>query len=199
MASISRSDIARLILRVGVGGVMAAHGTQKLFGWFGGGGLAGTAGHLESAGFRPGRVNAVVAGVTETAGGLLLAAGLATPSTGAAVASTMAVAAATHAPQGFFAMKGGYEYPAVLGLAAGTLALAGAGRLSLDELLQQRLGGGRLALFSAVVAAGATAVVLHRRQVALAEQTGVPTTASAPAAATDIAAAGPAEAGDPSA
>ena len=129
MASISRSDFARLVLRVGVGGVMAAHGTQKLFGWFGGGGLAGTAGHLESAGFRPGRLNAIVAGVTETAGGALLAAGLATPSTGAAVASTMAVAAATHAPQGFFAMKGGYEYPAVLGLASGTLALAGAGKL----------------------------------------------------------------------
>src|SRR6478609_10543731 len=111
MASISRSDFARLVLRVGVGGVMAAHGTQKLFGWFGGGGLAGTAGHLESAGFRPGRMKDIVAGVTETAGGVLLAAGLATPSTGAAVTSTMAVAAATHAPQGFFAMKGGYEYP----------------------------------------------------------------------------------------
>ena len=170
MASVSRSDIARLVLRVGVGGVMASHGTQKLFGWFGGGGVAGTAGYLESAGFRPGRLNAMVAGVTETAGGVLLAAGLATPSTGAAVASTMAVAAATHASQGFFAMKGGYEYPAVLGLASGTLALAGAGKLSLDELLNQRLGGGRLALFSAVVAAGATAVVLRRRQAALAEE-----------------------------
>jgi putative oxidoreductase len=177
MASVSRSDIARLVLRVGVGGVMAAHGTQKLFGWFGGGGLTGTAGHLESAGFRPGRLNAIVAGVTETVGGVLLAAGLATPSTGAAVTSTMAVAAATHAPQGFFAMKGGYEYPAVLGLASGALALAGAGKLSLDELLHQRLGGGRLALFSAVVTAGATALVLRRRQAALAEQTAV--TASA--------------------
>jgi putative oxidoreductase len=68
---------------------MAAHGTQKLFDWFGGGGLAGYAGHLESAGFRPGRLNAIDAGVTETAGGILLAAGLATPSTGAAVTSTM--------------------------------------------------------------------------------------------------------------
>ena len=79
MASVSRSDIARLVLRVGVGGVMAAHGTQKLFGWFGGGGLTGTAGHLESAGFRPGRLSANTAGVTETAGGMLLAAGLSTP------------------------------------------------------------------------------------------------------------------------
>jgi len=187
MASISRSDIARLVLRVGVGGVMTAHGTQKLFGWFGGGGLEGTAGRLESAGFRPGRLNAIVAGVTETAGGVLLAAGLATPSTGAAVTSTMAVAAATHAPQGFFAMKGGYEYPAVLGLASGTLALAGAGKLSLDELLHQRLGGGRLALFSAVVTAGATALVLRRRQAALAEQNA--TTASA--AGTDNVTTGP--------
>jgi putative oxidoreductase len=187
MASISRSDIARLVLRVGVGGVMAAHGTQKLFGWFGGGGLVGTAAHLESAGFQPGRLNAIVAGVTEAAGGVLLAAGLATPSTGAAVASTMAVAAATHAPQGFFAMKGGYEYPAVLGLASGTLALAGAGRLSLDELLHQRLGGGRLALFSAVVTAGATALVLRRRQSALAEQDA----ASASKAGADAVSTGP--------
>ena len=169
MESISRSDIARLVLRVGVGGVMAAHGSQKLFGWFGGGGLTGTARHLESAGFRPGRLNAIVAGVTETAGGVLLAAGLATPSTGAAVTSTMAVAAATHAPQGFFAMKG--RVPSGAGLASGTLALAGAGKLSLDELLHQRLGGGRLALFSAVVTAGATALVLRRRQATLAEQT----------------------------
>jgi putative oxidoreductase len=181
MTSTSRSDIARLVLRVGVGGVMAVHGAQKLFGWFGGGGVAGTAGYFESVGFQPGRLNAVVAGVTETAGGVLLAAGLATPSTGAAVASTMAVAAATHAPQGFFAMKGGYEYPAVLGLASGTLALAGAGKLSLDEVLHQRLGGGRLALFSAVLAAGATAVVLRRRKVALAEQAGAPPTAAASA------------------
>lgn len=63
VASISHSDIARLVLRVGVGGVMAAHRTQKLFGWFGGRGVAGTAGYLESAGFRPGCLNAVVAGV----------------------------------------------------------------------------------------------------------------------------------------
>lgn len=188
MASITRSDIARLVLRVGVGGVMAAHGTQKLFGWFGGGGVAGTAGYLESAGFRPARLNAMVAGVTETAGGVLLAAGLATPSTGAAVASTMAVAAATHAPKGFFAMKGGYEYPAVLGLASATLALAGAGKLSLDELLDQRLGGGRLAFVSGVVAAGATAVVLRRRRAALAEEA----QASAAADAAAAAAAGPA-------
>jgi hypothetical protein len=84
-------------------------------------------------------------------------------------------------------MKGGYEYPAVLGLASGTLALAGAGKLSLDELLHQRLGGGRLALFSAVVTAGATALVLRRRQAALAEQTA--TTASA--AGTDNVTTGP--------
>jgi putative oxidoreductase len=145
--------------------------------------VAGTAGYLDSAGFRPGRLNAVVASVTETAGGVLLAAGLATPSTGAAVASTMAVAAATHAPQGFLAMKGGFEYPAVLGLASGTLALAGAGKLSLDQLLNQRLGSGRLALLSAVVAAGATAMVLRRRQSALAGQADPAAGGSGPATA----------------
>lgn len=129
------------------------HGSQKLFGWFGGGGVDGTATYFGSVGFRPGRPAALAAGITETAGGAMLAAGLTTPSTGAATASTMAVAALTLAPSGFFAMKGGYEYPAVLGLASGALALAGAGKLSLDELLDNRFAGKGLALVSVVATA----------------------------------------------
>ena len=68
MSAVTRSDVARLLLRFGVGGVMMAHGSQKLFGWFGGGGLAGTASGFESMAFKPGNVNAVIAGVTETGG-----------------------------------------------------------------------------------------------------------------------------------
>src|SRR5215468_674552 len=72
-------DIGLLVLRLAVGLTMAAHGGQKLFGWFGGYGIAGTGGWLESIGFRPGKVQAVVAGTFEFAGGLLIALGLLTP------------------------------------------------------------------------------------------------------------------------
>src|ERR1035438_5551340 len=70
----------------------------------------------------------------EAGGGALLALGLATPAAGAAVAGTMGVAASMHAPKGFFAAEGGLEYPALLGVAAGALALTGPGQLSVDRL-----------------------------------------------------------------
>ncbi len=117
-----------------------AHGTQKLFGWFGGHGLDGTGAFFESVGFTPGRVNAVLAGLGEAGGGALLALGLATPAAGAAAAAagTMAVAASMHTDNGFFAQDGGYEYPAVLALVAAALALGGPGQLSLDAALDHR-------------------------------------------------------------
>src|SRR5437667_10777101 len=71
--------MGRLLLRLLVGGFFFGHGTQKLFGWFGGGGLDGTAGFFESIGLRPGRRHALAAGVAEAGGGVLLAAGLAAP------------------------------------------------------------------------------------------------------------------------
>ncbi|WP_432539087.1 DoxX family membrane protein, partial [Kineococcus esterisolvens] len=108
-----RSDLARLALRVGVGGTLAAHGAQKLFGAFGGGGLEGTRGAMHAMGFRPARRSALVAGLAETGGGALLALGLATPAAGATAAATMAAAATVHAPNGFWATSGGLEYPAV--------------------------------------------------------------------------------------
>jgi putative oxidoreductase len=168
MSAVTGSDVARLLMRLGVGGVMMAHGSQKLFGWFGGGGLAGTAKGFESMGFKPGNVNAVIAGVTETGGGALLALGFATPSTGAAVASTMAVAAVSHAPRGFFAMKGGFEYPAFLGLSSAALAIAGAGKLSLDQVTGNRFANRPLAFLSIVATTAATLAVLRKRQIEMA-------------------------------
>jgi putative oxidoreductase len=168
MAAVSRSDIARLALRLGVGGILTAHGAQKLFGWFGGHGIVGTAKAMESMGFRPGRPSALAAGVSETAGGVMLVLGLATPSTGAATASTMAVAAAAHGPKGLFASNGGYEYPAVLGLCSAALAIAGPGKISLDHLLDYRLSNRPAAILSLVATAATTAMVLRRRQSALA-------------------------------
>ncbi len=120
-----RPDLGLLALRLGVGSTLAAHGAQKLFGWFGGGGIEGTAAGMEAMGFHPSRQSAVLAGLGETGDGILLALGLATPVGGAAAASTMVAAGAVHRPAGFFATKGGYEYTGVLGLAGTALAIAG--------------------------------------------------------------------------
>ncbi|MFF2507127.1 DoxX family protein [Streptomyces sp. NPDC058067] len=135
MPCVDRRDLGLLALRVGTGGVLAAHGAQKLLGWFGGGGLHGTTAAMEAMGYAPARASALAAGVGEAGGGVLLALGLATPMAGAAAAGTMAGAAAVHAPNGFFAQGGGYEYPAFLGFVAAGLAVTGAGRYSLDHAL----------------------------------------------------------------
>ena len=129
-------SIGLLILRLVVGLTLAAHGAQKLFGWFGGYGLAGTGQFLEQLGFRPGRLHAAQAGIAETVGGLLLALGLLTPAAGAAVVAVMLVAAVSvHLKGGFFAQGGGYEYTLVLGAAALALAFTGPGAISLDQAL----------------------------------------------------------------
>jgi putative oxidoreductase len=105
----------RLILRVTVGALFVAHGTQKLFGWFGGHGLEGTGGFFESLGLRPGKRNAIAAGVAEAGGGALLAAGVATPLAGAALTGTMTTAIRhVHAAKGPWNTDGGWEYNAVL-------------------------------------------------------------------------------------
>src|SRR5881396_3756266 len=127
-------SIGLLILRLVVGLTVAAHGAQKLFGWFGGFGLAGTGQFLEKLGFRPGRVQAAQAGIAEFGGGVLLAAGFLTPAAAAAVVAVMLVASVSvHIKSGFFAQNGGYEYPLVLGVAALALAFTGPGALSLDQ------------------------------------------------------------------
>ena len=129
-------DQGLLIVRLVFGLLMAAHGAQKLFGWFGGHGLAGTAGFLEMLGFRPGRVFATTAALTEFASGLLVAFGLLGPVGPALMLSVMIVAAVSvHLKNGLFAMSNGIELPLVYGAAAAALTLTGPGRYSLDALL----------------------------------------------------------------
>src|SRR3989442_13079331 len=107
--------IGLLILRLVVGLSLAAHGAQKLFGWFGGYGLAGTGQFLEQLGFRPGRLQAAQAGIAEMVGGLFLAAGFLTPAAAAAVGAVMLVAAVSgHITNGFFGPSGGTQDPRVL-------------------------------------------------------------------------------------
>ncbi len=159
-----RKDVGLLMLRLGLGGVLIAHGTQKLFGWFGGGGLDATAQGMEQMGFKPGRRSALAAGLGETAGGTLLALGLATPAGGAAAAGAMASAASVHLPNGFFAMNGGFEHPGLLGFAATAAGIAGPGRYSLDHATGHVLDRPWvLAAAFAASAAAATAVILRRR------------------------------------
>ena len=175
-------DLGLLALRVGVGGTLAAHGVQKLFGWFGGGGLDGTGGFFDSVGFTPGRTNAMIAGAAEAGGGALLALGLATPAAGSAVAGTMVVAASMHQDQGFFAIDGGWEYPGVLALTGAALALGGPGRLSLDAALGHRANRHWMRLVGLVAVPAAVSVVFRRRQAALAAASAtVPATESASA------------------
>jgi putative oxidoreductase len=125
-----------LVGRAILGGLMAAHGSQKLLGWFGGYGLAGTGGFFESLGFRPGRLFAGAAAVSEVAGGLLIALGLLGPVGPALVLSVMIVAAVTvHLKQGLFASNNGIEVPLLYGAGAVALALTGYGAFSLDAAL----------------------------------------------------------------
>jgi putative oxidoreductase len=133
-----------LIIRLVVGLTLASHGAQKLFGMFGGYGLAGTGGFVESLGFRPGKVFAAFSGLGEFAGGLGLALGLLTPFAAAGVIAVMLVAIWTvHRPKGFFNHAGGFEYNLVLIAVALGLAFMGPGRHSLDAALGLSLWGSR--------------------------------------------------------
>src|SRR4051794_10579841 len=129
-------DIALLVLRAVVGLLFVGHGAQKLFGSFGGHGIAGTAGFFESLGMRPGRRHAIAAGAAELAGGALLALGLITPLAAALIIAVMTVAIITvHAKNGIWVTDSGFEYNAVIVAACFALAGAGPGEISLDDAL----------------------------------------------------------------
>jgi putative oxidoreductase len=147
--------IGRLLLRILVGGFFVGHGTQKLFGWFGGYGLEGTAQGFEQLGLKPGKAHATVAGVAEAGGGAALLAGAETPLAAAAITATMLTAIKTvHGKNGPWASNGGYEYNAVLIAAVLTLAELGPGPISIDALLGRERSGAGWAL----AAAGAGAI-----------------------------------------
>ena len=123
------------IVRAVTGALMAAHGSQKLFGWFGGYGLDGTGGFFEALGFRPGRLFAAAAAFSELIGGVLIPLGFMGPVGPALVLAVMIVAAATvHWHHGLFATSNGIELPLLYGTIAVALALGGPGVYSLDGL-----------------------------------------------------------------
>jgi putative oxidoreductase len=123
-----------LLIRLVFGLTLAAHGSQKLFAWFGGGGPRGTAGMFEKLGFKQPLALAVLAGVAEFGGGLLLAVGLLTPLAAFALVVVMLVAIVTvHWEKGFWSTAGGYEFNLAIVAAAVAIAATGPGRFSLDD------------------------------------------------------------------
>lgn len=150
--------IARLLLRLIVGGLFVGHGTQKLLGWFGGSGLDATGQAFEGLGMRPGRRNAIVAGVAEAGGGTALAVGLATPLAASALTATMLTAInRVHFKNGPWVSKGGFEYNLVLIAAVLSIVETGPGKLSLDAALGTEKEGPGWAL--AALAAGTVGAI----------------------------------------
>ncbi len=132
----TRAGYGLTVLRIFVGIIFAAHGSQKLFGWFGGGGLAGTAQWMESIGLAPGTLMALLAGGTEFFGGLALIIGLLARPAALGLSFTLLVAIfSMHIHNGLFMANNGYEF--ALALLGGTLAvlIEGAGKLSFDRTI----------------------------------------------------------------
>ncbi|MDK9558991.1 DoxX family protein [Marinobacter sp. M216] len=143
----SSAGFAALVLRVPVGLVLAAHGAQKLFGWFGGYGLEGTGQWMASIGLEPGYLMALLAGSAEFFGGLALALGLLTRPAALVNAVAMLVAIfAVHIGNGLFMSNNGYEYALTLFVVSVALAIQGGGRLALDNVLLERGHGQRAAI-----------------------------------------------------
>lgn len=138
------NSLSSLLMRLSAGAIFAAHGAQKLFGSFGGGGLEGTAQWMASIGLQPGYLMALAAGSAEFFGGIALLLGLLTRPAACVLAMTMLVAVITvHLPNGLFLSNNGYEFGLALLAITGALVLNGGGKLSLDRLLSARLSNGR--------------------------------------------------------
>jgi putative oxidoreductase len=179
-------DVGRLLLRFTIGGTFFVHGTQKLFGWFGGYGPDGTGQFFESLGLRPGRRNARAAGWTETGGGVLIALGLATPLAAAGLSAVMITALRTAVwTEGIKPATG--EHEVILAAAALALTETGPGAPSLDSALGLERSGRvwTLAALGAAAAGSAMAISKGREQPAAPAQAApaeAPATPEAPPA-----------------
>jgi putative oxidoreductase len=169
--------------RVVVGGYLAVHGAQKLFGAFGGPGLDKAAAGFERIGLAPGRQMAALAGATELGGGLLTAAGIADPAGPLAIIGAMTVASATHRANGPLAAKGGFELPLTNLAAAAALAAAGPGRLKIGPPLPRPLTTVAAAI-GTLMAAGSLARMARAAHAAGAAQGSPPVAESSAAAQT---------------
>jgi len=130
------TSLGLLVLRVGLGLTVSAHGAQKLFGWYGGSRIAGFSAHLDRMGLIPATFWAWIAALSEFVGGLLVALGLLGPLGCFAVMGAMSMAIwLVHWPKGFFNTKGGIEFPLMIWVGALALSVTGPGDISLDSLV----------------------------------------------------------------
>lgn len=151
--------LGRLLLRLILGGLFVGHGTQKLFGWFGGHGLEGTGQFFEdSLNLRPGKHHALAAGLGEAGGGALIALGAATPLAAAMLTATMLTAInRVHLKNGPWISDGGYEYNLLVIGAALALAETGPGAPSIDSARGSEAYGSKWALISLLLGAAGAA------------------------------------------
>ncbi|MGH2782813.1 MAG: DoxX family protein, partial [Thermoleophilaceae bacterium] len=159
-------NAGRLIARAAIGGLFIGHGTQKLFGWFGGPGMQGTAQMMDGLELRPGRRHALAASLAETVGGAMLALGALTPLAAALLNGSMFTAIRkVHLEKGVWNTAGGYEYNLVLIAALTALVDGGPGRPSVDHRLGLHDTGSlwALAALGAGAAGSALAIEAGRR------------------------------------
>ena len=136
----SNAGLGATALRIPIGIILAAHGAQKLFAWFGGFGLEGTGQWMASIGLSPGYLMALLAGSAEFFGGIALILGLLVRPAAAAISFTLIVAILTvHIGNGLFLTNNGYEYGLALLAAAVALTIQGAGSFSIDSFLGRKL------------------------------------------------------------
>lgn len=154
-------DIGLLIIRIAVGALFVVHGTQKLFGWFDGYGLTGTAGFMGQLRYRQPRLAALAAGVFETGAGLFLALGFLTPLAAAAIVGVMinAIVSATYRR----GLIGGYELDLVYASIAAALGFTGAGGYSIDDAIGWQLAGTQSGLITVLLGFVVAALVLATR------------------------------------
>jgi putative oxidoreductase len=163
--------IGLFLIQLTIGALVFAHGAQKLLGWFGGFGIEGTAGYMDSIGLRHGRLMAIAAGATELIGGLLVAAGLFLPLGAALVASAMLVAARTdHRGKGLWIWAGGAELVLTNAAVAIGLAMSNPARWSLDHAIGWDVHGlawGIGAAVAALIGGGSVLTLFRRRDTAV--------------------------------
>jgi putative oxidoreductase len=164
-------NAGRLLARLTIGGLFVGHGTQKLFGWFGGPGPEGTAQMMDKLELRPARRQALAAGLSETVGGGLLALGALTPAASALLSGTMFTAIRkVHFPKGLWNTGGGYEYNLTLIAAVAALVECGPGSPSVDRALGIDGWGWRWALASVAAGAAGSALAIEAGKQAQEEQ-----------------------------
>jgi putative oxidoreductase len=160
-------QIGLFLIRAVLGVVFIGHGTQKLFGWFGGGGIGGAGRFFDSVGYRPGPLAATATGIAETSGGVGLLLGFLTPLASLAIIVVMIGAiGAVHWSKGMWNTNGGIEYPLTLAVVALGLAFTGPGRYSIDRKagLHGRGVEWGLGILVAAVLLGAAAVIFGSMQ-----------------------------------